>query len=506
MTTIYFIRHAETLRSADSIFNDRTYPLSPKGLVDRKLVTEYLQDKSVDIVLSSPFKRAVDTVLEFAQQKGLEMELIEDFRERKIADTWIDDFKAFAKRQWTDFSYKQPDGENLADVQERNIAALNDVLDRYAGKNIAIGTHGTALSTIINYYDKSYGFEDFNAMVHIMPWVVKMTFDRDVLIALRKIDLFLPEQIPNYKNCKVVTAELGELKAYRYTVIFARYNDKWIYCRHKDRDVFETPGGSINEGESALEGAKRELYEETGAENFFITPAFDYAVHTEIEFSNGQVFYADIKTLGEMPKGFEMVEIRGFKTVPDKMRFPQILPVLYEKLHKWLGVEKAECEYWDVLDENRNPTGRIHKRTLDMPPGDYHLVVHVWIVNHKGEFLILRRAFNKIGYPGMWETVGGSALDGETSLEAAIREAHEESGIILLQENATLHSTYRGASSFSDVWLFRQEFELSDVVLQDGETIEARTATWKDIATMMECGEFIDRNVFREFDSLRDLG
>ena len=190
MTTVYFIRHAEPNRSAGSTFNDRTYPLSKKGLVDRKLVTDFLKDKNIEVVLSSPFKRAVDTVADFAEKNGLEVELIEGFRERKIADDWPTDFLAFAKKQWEDFSYKQPEGESISEVQERNIAALNDVLDRHAGKNIAIGTHGTALSTIINYYDSGYGFNDFKAMVDIMPWVVKMVFHGDKCSVMTKIDLF----------------------------------------------------------------------------------------------------------------------------------------------------------------------------------------------------------------------------------------------------------------------------------------------------------------------------
>jgi adenylate kinase family enzyme/ADP-ribose pyrophosphatase YjhB (NUDIX family) len=135
---------------------------------------------------------------------------------------------------------------------------------------------------------------------------------------------------------RVYTAQLGKLEKYRFTVIFARHNGKWIYARHKNRDVYETAGGHIEPGETPLECAKRELYEETGAEKFEIYPAFDYAVHTETGFSYGQVFYADVEKFGKMPD-FEMAQVREFDTIPDKMRFPQILPVLYGEIDKWLG-------------------------------------------------------------------------------------------------------------------------------------------------------------------------
>ena len=80
-----------------------------------------------------------------------------------------------------------------------------------------------------------------------------------------------------------------------------------------------------------LKGAKRELYEETGAIGFDIFPAFDYSVHIPTEYSNGQVFIAQIHELGDMPD-YEMAEVKLFEKIPDKMRFPRILPILFEKV------------------------------------------------------------------------------------------------------------------------------------------------------------------------------
>ncbi|MDR0936199.1 MAG: histidine phosphatase family protein [Oscillospiraceae bacterium] len=188
MTTIYFIRHAE----ADNTERDGAIrPLTAKGMADRAAVTEYLQDKSIDFVLSSPYKRAVDTVADFADRNGFTIEIVRDFRERKSDSDWVrdTDFWPFIERQWNDFTYKLSDGECLAEVQERNIKALNEVLGRHSDKNIAIGTHGTALSTIINYYDNSFGFQDFLAMVNILPWVVKMIFDGEICVKIEKIDI-----------------------------------------------------------------------------------------------------------------------------------------------------------------------------------------------------------------------------------------------------------------------------------------------------------------------------
>lgn len=187
MTTIYFVRHAQPNYANH---DDMLRELTAKGLEDRKLVTKFLADKNVDVVLSSPFHRSIDTVRHFADSKGLEIGIIDDFRERRIDSVWIEDFNGFCKKQWEDFTYKLSDGECLAEVQERNISALNQVLKDYAGKTIVVGSHGTALSTIVNYYDNSFGHAEFEKIRGLMPWVVKFTFDEQSCVEIKQYNLF----------------------------------------------------------------------------------------------------------------------------------------------------------------------------------------------------------------------------------------------------------------------------------------------------------------------------
>jgi len=189
MTTVYFIRHAE------SDYNERdgrVRPLTKKGMADREMVVLYLRGKNIGAILSSPYRRAVDTLSPFAEERGLEIELIEDFKEHRICRAWIEDWKSHAKKAWADFTLKIPDGESLSEVQARNVSALNIALARFKDKNIAIGTHGMALSTIIKYYDDSYGYDDLMAMADITPWVAKMEFKETEIISIEKIDLFDP--------------------------------------------------------------------------------------------------------------------------------------------------------------------------------------------------------------------------------------------------------------------------------------------------------------------------
>ncbi len=187
MTTIYFVRHAEpNYTNHDDILRE----LSEKGLKDRELVTDFFTDKQIDIVLSSPYKRAVDTVLDFAEKNGKDILIVEGFKERKVDSDWIVDFDSFCKKQWEDFDYKLSDGECLKEVQSRNIVALDNVLSSYKGKNIVIGSHGTALSTIINYYDKSFGYNDFEKIRFLMPWIVEFSFEDKKCVGIRMHNLF----------------------------------------------------------------------------------------------------------------------------------------------------------------------------------------------------------------------------------------------------------------------------------------------------------------------------
>ena len=173
MTTVYFVRHAEP--NYDN-HDDVSRELSPKGLQSSKYLVNSFATIQIDAFCSSLYLRAMDTIKPLADSRGQIIHLIPDFRERKITDHWIDDFTGFTEKQWTDFNYHLPGGESLSMVQERNIRALEDLLQAHPDQTILIGTHGTALSTIINYYKPDFQLADFHRIKHIFPWIVQFEF------------------------------------------------------------------------------------------------------------------------------------------------------------------------------------------------------------------------------------------------------------------------------------------------------------------------------------------
>ena len=156
-------------------------------------------------------------------------------------------------------------------------------------------------------------------------------------------------------------------------------------------------------------------------------------------------------------------------------------------------------ELWDIYDAERNLTGRTHKRGEPLQPGEYHLVVHVWLVNSRGEFFTTLRSPEKDYLPNMWETCGGSATAGEDSLAAALREFREEAGIVLRPEcGKCVLNLRRFESNFCDVWLFRQDVDIAEFVPQPGETAQACWATAEEILCMMEAGEYCRTTYIQE--------
>lgn len=126
---------------------------------------------------------------------------------------------------------------------------------------------------------------------------------------------------------------LGSLESYKYTVICAYYKGKWVLSKHKKRDTYETQGGHIEAGETPLEAAKRELYEESGIKDATLYPVCDYLGYNHISSSNGQVFLAVVHSLDELPDS-EMEKIELFENLPESLTYPNVSPMLYEEAYK----------------------------------------------------------------------------------------------------------------------------------------------------------------------------
>lgn len=125
----------------------------------------------------------------------------------------------------------------------------------------------------------------------------------------------------------------------RFAVILSRSNGKWVFCKHKERNTYEVPGGHREENETILETAKRELKEETGAARFHIEPVCVYSVtgknrvNETGEETYGMLYYAEIADFeDELHSEMEKTEL--FDALPSEWTYPDIQPLLIEEYLK----------------------------------------------------------------------------------------------------------------------------------------------------------------------------
>lgn len=121
-----------------------------------------------------------------------------------------------------------------------------------------------------------------------------------------------------------------------YAVIGAKYRNKWVYCRHRERSTYEIPGGHREPGEDVNDTARRELYEETGAIDFTITPVCIYSVTDGGATGYGGLFFAEIRELGELPMS-EIAEIFLLTDMPENLTYPRIQPHLFKRIKEHIG-------------------------------------------------------------------------------------------------------------------------------------------------------------------------
>lgn len=148
-------------------------------------------------------------------------------------------------------------------------------------------------------------------------------------------------------------------------------------------------------------------------------------------------------------------------------------------------------EIWDILDENGNTTGKttVRGKTF-LKPGEYHLVVHIWIISSDGRILIQRRADDKKLMPGEWAATGGAAISGESSFNAAKRELFEELGIDSTESSLKNVLRLKRRNSILDVWMIISDATIDQLSLQKSEVAEAKWVSELELKKMVKNGLF----------------
>lgn len=172
-TIIYMVRHAESPYTEG---NERTRGLTLDGKLNAEKITEILKDEGINVIISSPYVRAILTLEGLAKELELDIQIFEDLRERHFSDYMIshEEFMPAMTKMFEDPDYALPGGESNMVCQNRSVAVLKNILEVHKGKKVAMGTHGNVMTLMMNYFDSDYGFDFMNQVKK--PDIYKLQF------------------------------------------------------------------------------------------------------------------------------------------------------------------------------------------------------------------------------------------------------------------------------------------------------------------------------------------
>ena len=153
-------------------------------------------------------------------------------------------------------------------------------------------------------------------------------------------------------------------------------------------------------------------------------------------------------------------------------------------------------EYFDILDENGNKTGRTKLRSEVHRDGDWHKAVHIWIINNDGDILLQRRCATKDSNPNMLDISSAGHLSaGDDSLEGALRELKEELNLDIKPEDLQFIKTLKRSSKytetfinneFDDLYIVRTDKKIEDMKFQKEEISEIMYVPYKKFKEMVK--------------------
>ena len=184
-TIIYMIRHA---KSPFVFGEERTRNLSAQGLIDAQKVTDIMNNEKIDLIVSSPYIRAIQTIEGIATNKDIEIIVYEQLRERQLKGAFKlteDEIQQAIKTSFDDIDFQLTDGESIRDVQNRAIPVIKNLLNNYEGKTIIIGTHGNVMTIIMNYFNKAYGYDFWKNTSK--PDIYKLVFSGEELLSVYRL-------------------------------------------------------------------------------------------------------------------------------------------------------------------------------------------------------------------------------------------------------------------------------------------------------------------------------
>ncbi len=176
-------------------------------------------------------------------------------------------------------------------------------------------------------------------------------------------------------------------------------------------------------------------------------------------------------------------------------------------------------EYFDVIDEEGNLTGKTIDRDTAHEKGIRHMTAHVWIIRYQNgnpQILLQKRCLQKDSFPGCLDTSSAGHIPaGDTPVQSALRELREELGIEAEEKDleyigsfdnryiSTFHDKLFHDNELSKVYLLHKEVHCEDLVLQKNEV---ESVEWQDYETVYKACKMHDPDYCVTIRGLKVLG
>ena len=137
-------------------------------------------------------------------------------------------------------------------------------------------------------------------------------------------------------------------------------------------------------------------------------------------------------------------------------------------------------ELLDIYDDHAKRSGRTMKRGIPAE-GEYMMCVHIYLYNSSGMFLMQKRSNKKESHPGEWDVTVGAILSGEESIDGAVRETKEETGITITPQNMYFAGRIKKKNKFIDIFFVKEDFDIGKCVLQEDEVDELKLVSVEEM-------------------------
>ncbi|MCK0473178.1 histidine phosphatase family protein [Halalkalibacter sp. APA_J-10(15)] len=176
MKKVYVIRHCEAEGQPP------VSPLTNRGLKQAIELAAFFENSKVERIISSPYKRAIQTIQPLAKQVNVEIEVNRQLKERVLSTNYLSDWPEKLRNTFEDFELKFDGGESSQEAAKRITEVVEDVF-KGAFENTIIVSHGNLISLLLNSYNKDFGFNDWSNLSNPDVYLLKsenkkVTFER----------------------------------------------------------------------------------------------------------------------------------------------------------------------------------------------------------------------------------------------------------------------------------------------------------------------------------------